>query len=243
MIRSVDKDVVIIAISIIPTLNATELWVAFGTGRHLSYIPTHMIALSLGLVKSKVLPMFHAYTGCDTVSFFANKGKKTAWDVWKTYDKLTEAFYSVVVAPDDLKDETISTIERFTVQLYKRISTLSSDDTARMELFVKNGRGMEDITLNKRCTYASYPWKYIPSCIYCWGKTLELSPDFPCPSDWGWSNPEEWQSIWTTLPQASQATRELLRSGCQKGCRNACRDLKAALHCTELCHCGGDCAD
>lgn len=99
MIRTVDTDVVILAISIIPTLNVTELWVAFGTGRHLRYIPTHLIALSLGPVKSKVLPMFHAYTGCDTVSSFANRRKKTAWDVRKTYDNLTEAFHSVMVAP------------------------------------------------------------------------------------------------------------------------------------------------
>ena len=29
------------------------------------------------------LPMFHAFTGCDTVSFFGGKGKKTAWNTWR----------------------------------------------------------------------------------------------------------------------------------------------------------------
>ena len=80
MIRTADTDVVTITVSVIPSIDITELWVAFGTGRHLPYIPVHSIALSLGAVKSKVLPMFHAYIGCDTVSFFANRGKKTAWD-------------------------------------------------------------------------------------------------------------------------------------------------------------------
>ena len=149
IIRTVDTDVVIIAVSIISTLNANELWVAFGTGRHLRYIPTHLIALSLGPVKSKVLPMFHAYTGCDTVSSFANRGKKTAWDIWKTYGKLTDAFHSVMLAPDELTEETISTVERFTVLLYNRTSVLSSVDAARMELFNKKGCSMEDLPLTK----------------------------------------------------------------------------------------------
>ena len=29
--------------------------------------------------------MFHALTGCDTVSFFGGTGKKTAWGGWKVY--------------------------------------------------------------------------------------------------------------------------------------------------------------
>ena len=51
MIRTVDTDVVTIAVSVIPSINITELWVAFGTGHHLRYIPVHSIALSLGAVK------------------------------------------------------------------------------------------------------------------------------------------------------------------------------------------------
>ena len=35
MIRTVDKDVVTITVSVIPSIDITELWVAFGTERHL----------------------------------------------------------------------------------------------------------------------------------------------------------------------------------------------------------------
>ena len=152
-----DTDVVILAISIISTLSVNELWVAFGTGRHFRYIPTHLIALSLGTVKSRVLPLFHAYTGCDTVSSFSNRGKKTAWDVWKTYDKLTDAFDLVMLTSGELNEEMISTTERFTVLLYNRTSVLSSVDAARMELFVKKGRSMEDLPPNKGCSYFPHP--------------------------------------------------------------------------------------
>ena len=171
MIRTADTDVVTITVSVIPSIDITELWVAFGTERHLRYIHVHSIALSLGAVKSKVLPMFHAYTGCDTVSFFANRGKKTAWDIWKTFDNPTEAFHSVIVDPDTITDEVLSTIERFTVLLYNRTSLLSSVDAGRMELFVKNGRGMEDMLPTKDALMLHFK-RSVFQGSYCWGTAL-----------------------------------------------------------------------
>ena len=237
-ICTVDTDVVILAISFISTLNVNELWVAFGTGHHFRYIPTHLIDLSLGTAKSRVLPLFHAYTGCDTVLSFSNRGKKTTWDVWKTYDKLTDAFHSVMLTPGELNEETISTIERFTVLLYNRTGVLSSVDAARMELFFKKGRSMEDLPPTKDALMF-HICRSVFQAAFCWGRTLDLSPELPCPSDWDWSNQEGWQPVWTTLPHASKASHELIRCGCQKGCRCA----KAAFNCKPLCHCGGDCAD
>lgn len=43
--------------------------------------------------------MFHAITGCDTVSFSAGKGKATAWEVWRQ-----EAFLSLAAGPDVMPD-------------------------------------------------------------------------------------------------------------------------------------------
>ena len=76
MLRTVDTDVVVLAVSTVVLLENTQLWIAFGTGKHLRYIPAHQIATSLGVEKARALPMFHAFTGCDTVSSFAGKGKK-----------------------------------------------------------------------------------------------------------------------------------------------------------------------
>ena len=81
--------------------------------------------------------------------FFANRGKKTAWNIWKTFDNLTEAFHSVIVDPDTITEEVLSIIEHFTVLLYNRTSLLSSVDAGQMELFVKKGRGMEDMPPTK----------------------------------------------------------------------------------------------
>ena len=82
MIRTSDTDVVVLAVSIVSKIPAEELWVAHGTGKHPQNIAVHTIAAPLGRERAFVLPMFHALTSCDTVSFFAGRGKKTAWDIW-----------------------------------------------------------------------------------------------------------------------------------------------------------------
>ncbi len=83
LLRTVDSDVVVLCVAVVAKISVRELWIAFGTGKHFRYIAAHEIAASLGPNKSQALPMFHAYTGCDTVSSFATRGKKTAWDTWK----------------------------------------------------------------------------------------------------------------------------------------------------------------
>ena len=75
IIRIADTDVVVLAISVVEEIKVEELWVAFGTGKHFRYTAAHAIASSLGADKSRALPTFHAVTDCDTVSFFALKGK------------------------------------------------------------------------------------------------------------------------------------------------------------------------
>ena len=79
-VRTVDSDVVVLAVMVVQKLPAgDELWVAFGTGKNYRYIAAHEIASSLGPEKACALPMFHAITGCDTVSASVGHGKKSAW--------------------------------------------------------------------------------------------------------------------------------------------------------------------
>lgn len=66
MIRTSDTDVVVLAVSIVSRIPAEELWVAYGTGKHLQNIAVHTIATALGRERAFVLPMFHALTGCDS---------------------------------------------------------------------------------------------------------------------------------------------------------------------------------
>ena len=68
IVVTVDTDVLVPAVSTVVSLEDTGIRVAFGTGKHLSYIPAHDIAKELGYEKTLSLPKFHAFTGCDIVS-------------------------------------------------------------------------------------------------------------------------------------------------------------------------------
>ncbi|CAG2200822.1 unnamed protein product [Mytilus edulis] len=85
MIRTVDTDVVVIAVSAVHKLNITCLWMAFGVGINFRYIPVHEIALFMGPSKSNALLFFNAFNGCDQVSSFSIVEKKTAWDTWLSF--------------------------------------------------------------------------------------------------------------------------------------------------------------
>ena len=71
LVRTVDTDVVVLEVAVLPQLGRAELWIAFGTGKNFCYIPAHEICASLGPQKKVALPVFYAFTGCNTVSQFA----------------------------------------------------------------------------------------------------------------------------------------------------------------------------
>lgn len=102
-IRTVDTDVVVLAVSSAKRLSNTEVWIAFGTGKSFRFIAAHEIARALGPDRCKALPVFHAFTGCDTVSFFGGRGKRTAWDTWKAYDDVTPAFCFLAATPESVE--------------------------------------------------------------------------------------------------------------------------------------------
>ncbi|QQP50441.1 uncharacterized protein LOC103506659 [Caligus rogercresseyi] len=56
--------------------------------------------------------MFHALTGCNTVSSFARHSKKTAWAVWTVLPELTEALIQLSSAPSDIPNDAMCIIER-----------------------------------------------------------------------------------------------------------------------------------
>ena len=144
MIRTVDTDVVVLAISAIGKVSVSELWIAFGTGKSFRYLEVHEIAKMLGPEKSAALPMFHAFTGCDTVSFFHGKGKKSAWLTWKSMNTLTSTFLDLLSNPSTL-EANMSAIERFVIVLYDRTSSEVDVNHARKVMFAQKGRDLERI--------------------------------------------------------------------------------------------------
>ena len=241
-VRTVDTDVVVLAVMVVQKLPAgDELWVAFGTGKNYRYIAAHEIASSLGPEKTCALPMFHAITGCDTVSAFVGYGKKSAWATWNTLPELTDALLSLANAPTSIQEDTMHVIERFVILQYDRTSKCKDVNKARKKLFAKKSS-----VQNIPPTYAALEQHVKRSALqggHVWGQALVPEPVLPPPTDWGSHRSDDgpYTPLWTTLPEASKTCYELVSCGCKKGCRKRCKCKNASLQCTGLCFCEGEC--
>ncbi|KAE8742548.1 hypothetical protein FOCC_FOCC011900 [Frankliniella occidentalis] len=239
MIRTVDTDVVVLAVSCVQQLpGIQELWVHIGTGSNQRFIAAHTIADSLGPAMSRGLPVFHAFTGCDQVSSFRGRSKNTAFEAWMSFPDVTDAFLSIAAGN---MEEAMSLLEKFVVALYDRSCSSSTVNECRRYLIVKKDRQVENIpptygALKKHTERAMY----IGGCI--WGHALDLTQNLPSPAQYGWVETERgWKPAWTDLPPASKACRELLKCSCKKGCTNRCKCVQEGLGCTERCRCSGNC--
>ena len=52
--------------------------------------------------KSTALPAIYSFTGSDIISSFFGKGKKSAWEAWKSFSDVTCAFLHMASHPHAL---------------------------------------------------------------------------------------------------------------------------------------------
>eukprot|EP00112_Aurelia_sp_Birch-Aquarium-sp1_P007906 Seg1863.1 transcript_id=Seg1863.1/GoldUCD/mRNA.D3Y31 product="hypothetical protein" protein_id=Seg1863.1/GoldUCD/D3Y31 len=240
IIHTVDTDVVVLGVAAVVRLKDLQLTIAFGSRQYFRYINANKIAVLLGEEKAFALPMFHAFTGCDTVSFFAGKGKKSAMKTWEITPTVTQSFLSVEQNPSVITDEDMAIIEQFVVYLYHPTSESSFVNEVRLELFAKKNRAIENIPP----THASLLHHVHRAALQanCWKQMFAPVQSLVSPEQCGWTcNEGVWQPRWTDLPEVADALRILVKCGCKKGCKNACKCRKAGLECTALCFCSGDC--
>ena len=90
--------------------------------------------------------MFHSFTGCDTTSSFAGKGKKTAWDTWAICPEITDVFSSLMSQPTltDV-DNALETIEKIAVLMFNKTSSENRVNVVRLKLFTQKGRDIMNI--------------------------------------------------------------------------------------------------
>ncbi|CAC5391196.1 unnamed protein product [Mytilus coruscus] len=185
-IKTVDTDVIVIAISVFKNTEADEIWIAFATGKHFRYIPIHDIAQSLGPLQSRIIPTFHAFTGCDTLSSFAGRGKKTAWDTWNAFLEVSAAFRQMTDQPSTIsRDSILPLLERYVVLLYHRTIESNSVNEAREVFFAHKGRSIESVPPTREAFY-----QHAKRSVYQAGliliQCLLLQPVLPSPDLYGW---------------------------------------------------------
>ena len=147
LIKTVDNDIVTIAISVfqnLPMLN--ELWIEFGTGKSLKFIPFHEIAAKMGKVTSQALLVFHALSRCDTTSSLSGKGKKLFFENWKLLPDISTTFpkLGTYPAPSEIHDQYYKIVEKYFIALYSPRCNTEKVSEARRILFASGGRSIEN---------------------------------------------------------------------------------------------------
>ena len=135
----------VIAISVLPSLQELgleKMWIAFGQGAKMRWIPVHEVVSAIGLEKAGGIPYFHAFTGCDVVSAFRGKAKKSAWQTWNVFDDVSETFTNLSQHPTLIRDPDLQRLERFVVLMYDRSSAATGVDEARLDLFARKTRSL-----------------------------------------------------------------------------------------------------
>ena len=118
--------------------------------------------------------------------------------------------------------------------LIDKTSEATEFNEARKQLFTRKTRAVENMPPTKAALEQHMKRAAFQAHVWC--KSLETDPQLPSPADWGWVKEESgWQSLWTTLAEASQGCYELIHCGCKKACTNRCKCKKSALKCTALC--------
>lgn len=249
VIRSTDSDVVILAVSfffLLSSLGLEELWVQFGIGNKMRYIPAHTIAISLGEERAVALRGFHSFSGCDTVSGFANYGKKSFWKAWMSFPEATQAFWKLSFpSTDEGLENTKTILETFVAVLYGGVgcADLSLTETRKV-LFTTKDRPLESLPPTSAALYQHTLRSWYQGG-QIWGHSCTPVPTIPSPESWGWQRrKEEWVPRWSTLPPIWEACHELVRCRCKAGCASRCSCMSAGLPCTLLCtFCRGSCTN
>ena len=138
-IISNDTDIVVITAALFEKLaeeGLKELWVAFGQSGKRRWLPIHKLIENLGTEICKGLPFFHAFTGCDMVSGFKGKGKRTCFQVWNNFSDATEAFVFHSNCPTkQALENKFATVRNFTVLTYDKSSSEAKVDKVRKTQF------------------------------------------------------------------------------------------------------------
>ena len=144
IIKTVDTDVVIIALAPFSELNLEELWIAFRTGKDRHWLPIHKYATKLGEQTCSGLLFWYSFTGCDIIAF-PGKRKKTAWETWRSYPEVTEVFARLLNALATIAECDFAVLEGFVVLMYNRSSLCTTVNAPRRQIFTKKGRPVDGL--------------------------------------------------------------------------------------------------
>ena len=112
VISSDDSDVFVLALAF-KSFVPCSVYIKYGTQARTRYFDITHVVQRHGSEVCRCLPGLHAFTGCDAVSAFSEKGKMTALKLTKRHARFRELF-QLVGTDWDVPDELFSRLQEFT---------------------------------------------------------------------------------------------------------------------------------
>ena len=204
-----------------------------GSGLNRKVFSLTSTAQSLGSAMCNALPGFHAFTGCDTTSSFARRGKSSAFKLIASGEVLAMTNLGSTLQPED---HLLSSCEKFVCRMYGKDSFSAANDlryhlfcTSAMKSYADLPPTDDALAQHVRHTnYQAYLWKHCLS-----------AGEVPSPDNHGWFvGGDDISLVWRTRSPAPSALLELAHCGCSTGCSSGrCCCFKAKLPCTDACKC------
>jgi hypothetical protein len=239
IILSMDTDVRLLCLAFCSHVS-TPLFQKCGTDNRTRYIDICKMAQALGDDVCKALPSLHAFTGCDSISSFAGKGKLSALKLVKASPLYQEVFQELG-SDWEIPPELFEKIEAFTCKLYSAKDGVGDINELRYQLFCARKGEIESFQLPPCAD--SLMKKAQRTCYQAavWKRSLQADPQCPSPVGKGWimetqDGVEILSPDWMDGQPAPVAVLQLLACKCRKLCQApTCQCLTNGLHCTDMC--------
>ncbi|KAJ8405151.1 hypothetical protein AAFF_G00321420 [Aldrovandia affinis] len=231
-----DTDVLLLCLAFSADISC-PLFQNCGTKNQVRNLDITKLRQALGDSVCNALIGMHAYTGCDTLSAFAGRGKLRALKLIMRSEHFQEVFRKLGQSWE-LSMDLFKKLQAFTCKLYTASTTTEDINTARHQLFCAQRGELESSQL--------------PPCEDClsmhamranyqagiWRASLQQQPHVPSPVKHGWARNDDGQLTveWMRGSPAPEAVLQLLSCNCSHRCKlPECQCMSSGLKCTNLC--------
>ena len=233
VVVSNDTDVCVLLLHYTPQFiksGLTELWLKYGVGPKVRFIPLHILVARLDQ-KLDVLLKVHILTGCDATSKIGTKSAALKSDPHMYLKNFGENELLVLDVDAEL----------YLIKVLQSNSTSTTFAELRYELCRKKKKKQKK--LYDLPTISRYLQGHLEQSYYVIDESLNLlsRAKSPEPTVYGWESFEA-----DLLPSKREITlpsEYTIVCGCSKGCNGRCNCSKNDVPCTELCQCARNCSD
>ena len=236
IIATEDTDVFILCLAFSKKISS-NLYMKCSTQNRTRYLDITRLVSAIGDGVCQALVGLHTFTGCDSVSAFAGRGKLGALKKLKRDQNYQRAFGELGKSWD-LSTVLFQDLQQFTCEMYAPSSNTAQVNKLRYELFCAK-RGEADSSQLPPCEDSlrmhSQRANYQAAI---WRRSLQCAPNVPHPKDHGWTVNKDGQLEinWICGLPAPLAVLELLSCKCARVCKLPdCTCLANGLKCTDMC--------